>query len=149
MGWGREGGGIFSKTAIAQGLAGHWSAGGEQWLLHHLWRDFCFDFLWPITFLCFVLPILSHIPLQGRGVRVREGLCGAELPTGVNPPHTLIHWPSNSVVESHWFGQVWFLLCQSMLTTPNYCLVLNVFGNLLRIICSIIFTDIQVELISL
>lgn len=31
----------------------------------------------PVNFLCFVLPILFTVQLQGRGVHMREGLCGA------------------------------------------------------------------------
>lgn len=139
--------GSFSKIAIAQWLAGHWTVSCEQYHLRHLPR-FCYVFLSVMSFL-FVLSVLSALWLQSRGAHVREGLCGVWLPARVNPSHHLIHWSSHSAVGSNQSGQVWFPLCQFMLTTPNYCLVFNVFGNFLKIIYSSIFTGIQVGMISL
>ena len=76
--------GRFSKAAIAQGLAGHRSAGGE----HHLW------FFPPslnklslpqsMSFLIFALPESPPHPL-GKGVGE------AFLPARLNSPHTYIN----------------------------------------------------------
>lgn len=67
------GGGFFSKTAIVQGLAGHWSTGGEQWFLHHSLRLvlFCFSLTHEISLFC---PSTSlPYPTAGQGCVCERG----------------------------------------------------------------------------